>query len=119
MFQVIIWLMVVVSVFMVLVVLAQKAKGGGLNQSMAGTQQIMGVRKSTDFIEKATWVLAGTLLVFSFVSVAVMPSHDQSSSMHIGESLLNDAPVQQAPAFDAQAPAAEAQSDAQQTPAAD
>lgn len=109
MFTTIVWLMIVVSVFMVIIVLVQRSKGGGLNQSFASQQQIMGVRKSTDFVEKATWTLACLLLVFSLLSVAFMPSAVMGP---VGDSGLDqllenrnaNAP-QGVPSFDAQAPA--------------
>lgn len=108
MFTTIVWLMIVVSVFMVIIVLVQRSKGGGLNQSFASQQQIMGVRKSTDFVEKATWTLACLLLVFSLLSVAFMPSAVMGP---VGDSGLDqllenrnaNAP-QGVPSFDAQAP---------------
>ncbi len=103
MFNVVVWLMLFVSVFMILIVLVQRSKGGGLNQSFASQAQIMGVRKSTDFVEKATWTLACLLLVFSLASVAVFPtgvSHSESGLDQILENKAgNTAP---APAFDAQ-----------------
>lgn len=108
MFTTIVWLMIVVSVFMVIIVLVQRSKGGGLNQSFASQQQIMGVRKSTDFVEKATWTLACLLLVFSLLSVAFMPSAVMGP---VGDSGLDqllenrNANTQQGvPSFDAQAP---------------
>lgn len=107
MFTTIVWLMIVVSVFMVIIVLVQRSKGGGLNQSFASQQQIMGVRKSTDFVEKATWTLACLLLVFSLLSVAFMPSAVVGP---VGDSGLDqllenrNANTQGVPSFDAQAP---------------
>ncbi len=50
-----------VSVLLVIVVLAQNSKGGGLTTNMGGATQIMGARRTTDWIERATWILAGTL----------------------------------------------------------
>jgi preprotein translocase subunit SecG len=44
-------------------VLIQNSKGGGLASNFAGSNQIMGVRKTADFLEKATWILAGTVMV--------------------------------------------------------
>ena len=51
-------LIVAVSVLMCGIVLIQNSKGGGLASSFASSNQIMGVRKTTDFLEKATWTLA-------------------------------------------------------------
>lgn len=55
----------IVSFLLILVVLAQNPKGGGLNASFGGGQaasQIMGAANSTNFLERLTWGLAGTLL---------------------------------------------------------
>ena len=91
MFNVVVWLMLFVSVFMILIVLVQRSKGGGLNQSFASQTQIMGVRKSTDFVEKATWTLACLLLVFSLASVAVFPTGVAHSESGLDQILENKA----------------------------
>ncbi len=105
--------MIIVSVFMIIIVLVQRSKGGGLNQSFASQTQIMGVRKSTDFVEKATWTLAALLFVFSLVSVAFLPSGEQGVAQDSGlDQLLENRSANTqgsaAPSFDAQAPAAPA-----------
>ena len=53
------------SVLLAFIVLIQESKGGGLASGFASSNQIMGVRKTTDVIEKATWTLAGLLVVLS------------------------------------------------------
>ncbi len=58
-------LILIVCILLVLIVLVQNSKGGGLASGFASNNQIMGVRKTTDFLEKATWGLAGLLLVLS------------------------------------------------------
>jgi preprotein translocase subunit SecG len=58
---------------LVLIVLVQNSKGGGLASNFQSSNQIMGVRKTTDFLEKATWVLAGSLLVLSIMGSAFIP----------------------------------------------
>lgn len=73
MYQVISVLVIIVSVLLVLIVLVQNAKGGGLASNFAASNQVLGVRKTTDLVEKATWILAGTLMVLSFVAVMVLP----------------------------------------------
>jgi len=67
-------LTVITCILLVLVVLVQDSKGGGLSSSFGGSNQIMGVRQTTDFLEKATWVLAISLLVFSLLSAYFMQS---------------------------------------------
>lgn len=66
-------LTVLVSILLIIVVLVQKSKGGGLSSSFAGSNQIMGVRRTNDFIEKATWTLAAIIGLLSILSVFVMP----------------------------------------------
>jgi len=58
-------LIVIVAVLLVLIVMVQNSKGGGLAANFSSSNQAMGVRKTTDFLEKATWTLAIALLVFS------------------------------------------------------
>jgi len=48
-------------------VLIQNSKGGGLASQFAGSNQVMGVRKTADFLEKATWVLAGIVMTLCLV----------------------------------------------------
>lgn len=66
-------LILITCVLLTLVVLVQNSKGGGLAANFGGTAQIMGVRKTADFLEKATWYLAISLLVLSMVSILVIP----------------------------------------------
>ena len=68
MYLLLIILMVIVSLLMCFIVLIQNSKGGGLASGFASSNQIMGVRKTTDFLEKATWTLAACMVVFSIVS---------------------------------------------------
>lgn len=68
-------LIVITCVLLALVVLVQNSKGGGLAANFAGSNQIMGARKTADFLEKATWYLAVALLAFSLLSVFIIPRH--------------------------------------------
>jgi preprotein translocase subunit SecG len=69
MFQVILGLIILASILLVLIVLVQNSKGGGLASNFSTSNQYMGVRKTTDFLEKATWTLAIALLVLTLTSV--------------------------------------------------
>jgi preprotein translocase subunit SecG len=55
------------------VVLVQNGKGGGLAANFASQNQVMGVRKTTDFLEKATWSLAIIMVVLCLISSALVP----------------------------------------------
>jgi preprotein translocase subunit SecG len=61
-------LILIAAVCMILIVLVQNSKGGGLAAGFSSSNQIMGVRKTTDFLEKATWGLAVTILVLSILT---------------------------------------------------
>lgn len=63
-------LIVLASIALVLVVIVQKSKGGGLAAGFSSANNIVGVRKATDGIEKATWYLMGTIIVLSILSTA-------------------------------------------------
>jgi len=54
-----------------LVVLAQNPKGGGLAAGFTGAQQIGGVQRTADFLEKATWSLSGALMVLCLISAGI------------------------------------------------
>lgn len=66
-------LIVIVSLLMIGIVLIQEPKGGGLSSNFSSSNAIMGVRKTTDFIEKATWGLAAAMVLFSVVCAYVAP----------------------------------------------
>jgi len=59
---------IIVCILLIVVVLVQNSKGGGISSNFSAANQIMGARRGTDFIEKATWTLAILLLVFSLLS---------------------------------------------------
>lgn len=66
-------LIFITCILLILIVLVQNSKGGGLASNFQASNQIMGVRKTTDFLEKATWVLAGALLFLSIMGSAFIP----------------------------------------------
>ncbi|MGV8827353.1 MAG: preprotein translocase subunit SecG [Breznakibacter sp.] len=95
-------LVMLVSILLVLIVLVQNSKGGGLASNFSASNQIMGVRKTTDFLEKATWSLATILLVLSFISVMVLPRETMGVHSELDDKVKNiQIPQQQTPAFPA------------------
>ncbi len=66
-------LIFIICIFLVLIVLVQNSKGGGLASNFQASTQVMGVRKTADFLEKATWGLAGALLILSIMGSAFIP----------------------------------------------
>lgn len=65
-------IILIAAVLLILVVLVQNSKGGGLASNFASSNQIMGVKKTSDFIEKATWGLVITILGLSLLSVVII-----------------------------------------------
>jgi preprotein translocase subunit SecG len=67
-------LILITSVLLTLVVLVQNSKGGGLASNFAGSSQVMGVRQTADFLEKATWTLSIVLMALSLFAVIAIPN---------------------------------------------
>lgn len=82
-------LIILISVLLVLVVLVQNSKGGGLAANFTGSQ-VMGVRRTADFLEKATWTLATSILVLSIVANIIMPRQTQVERKSIMEEQINN-----------------------------
>jgi len=61
-------LTVIISIILIFFVVIQNSKGGGLAAGFSSSNQVMGVRKTTDFLEKATWSLAGAIVVLSIIA---------------------------------------------------
>ena len=72
---------VVAALLMIGIVLIQESKGGGLASQFSGYNQIGGVRKTTDFIEKTTWGLAAAMVVFSVACAYVAPGASSTGSV--------------------------------------
>ncbi|SEF75156.1 preprotein translocase subunit SecG [Parabacteroides chinchillae] len=82
-------LILIASILLILIVLVQNSKGGGLASGFSSSNQIMGVRKTTDFLEKATWTLAGTVIVLSIVITSFIPRVEHSSQSEIKQQIEN------------------------------
>ena len=89
-------LIIVASVILGFIVLIQNPKGGGLSGSLGGfSNQLMGVKQSTDVMEKGTWVFAAVVGVLCMLSPAFIPKDGSGSSKN--DDLLKgatSAPVQ-------------------------
>lgn len=92
-------LIFIVCILLVLIVLVQNSKGGGLASNFSSSNKFMGVRKTADFLEKATWTLAVALLVLSLASIFVIPRTDKKSGVdtELKEQIENNKPVDYTP----------------------
>jgi len=95
-------LLFITCILLILIVLVQNSKGGGLASNFQASNQIMGVRKTADFLEKATWALAGTLLFLSIVGTAFIPRGTQEGAQSaIKDKIENVEDPNQVPSFPA------------------
>lgn len=127
MYTLFIVLIVLASLLMIFIVLIQESKGGGLSSNFSSTNSIMGVRKTTNFVEKATWGLALSMVLFSIVCAYTAPKAATDGSVlenaAAQQQSTNAANTQgfgaaQAPAKDAQAATKDAQASAKESQAA-
>ena len=71
-------IIILASILLIAVVFIQNPKGGGLSTDFGSAHQLGGVKKTNDFIDKATWSLAGTIMVCSIIlSVMLKPAEDK------------------------------------------
>lgn len=75
MYTFIVILILIVCLLLAVAVLVQNSKGGGLAANFSAPNQIMGVRKTTETIEKITWGLAIALVVLSLAATVAIPRH--------------------------------------------
>jgi preprotein translocase subunit SecG len=73
-------LIFIVCILLILVVLVQNSKGGGLSSTFASSNQVLGVKKTADFLEKSTWTLAVTLFVLTLSTIFVIPRGNNSNA---------------------------------------
>ena len=99
-------LLFIVCILLVLIVLVQNSKGGGLASNFQSTGQVMGVRKTTDFLEKGTWVLAGALLFLSVVGAGFIPREKMDANQsRVQEQIETAVDPTQVPTFPTTPPA--------------
>mgnify|MGYP001964680569 FL=1 len=71
------------AILLIVVVLLQNSKGGGLDSSFGNTSQLGGVAQSTETIEKATWTLAGVMGLLSLLAAFNFGSGNKEISSDI------------------------------------
>lgn len=81
-------LVFIVAILLIMVILVQNPKGG-LASNFSSSNQVMGVRKTTDFLEKATWTLGIALLILSVISSSLIGG-DTQKVVDANESELTD-----------------------------
>jgi preprotein translocase subunit SecG len=98
-------LIIIACILLILVVLVQNSKGGGLASNFSASSQVMGVRKTADFLEKATWTLATALLALSLLaSITVPRQKDIERQSRIGDQVDNAIDPERMPSFPTSVP---------------
>lgn len=92
-FSIFLALIVIVALLLIIIIMVQNPKGGGLSSSFGGggTQQIGGVQKTTDFLDKSTWVLATVLVGLILFSSISLTTQGNNASTKL-ESEINGVP---------------------------
>lgn len=98
MYTFIVILILVVCVLLAAVVLVQNSKGGGLAANFSAPNQIMGVRKTTETIEKISWWLFGILVALCLVATMLIPRHNDQTEITTDVTVNNVKDVNAAPA---------------------
>jgi len=82
-YSLLIGLAIFCSVLMVLVVLAQNSKGGGLSNQFGGSgaSNLIGVKKTGDFLERTTWGLAIAIMVIALATNFTTPNAASESEI--------------------------------------
>ena len=89
-------LILIAAVCLILIVLVQNSKGGGLASSFASSNQIMGAPKTVD-------MNAGIVIVLSIVAAAFLPNRNLGATSEIKDAINTEIP---APNFETQVPVA-------------
>jgi preprotein translocase subunit SecG len=92
-FTIFLFLIILVAFLLVVVIMVQNPKGGGLSSSFGGggTQQLGGVQKTTDFLDKSTWTLATLLLALILLSnIPIMGSSATVESKAFDENAIEN-----------------------------
>jgi preprotein translocase subunit SecG len=99
-------LIVLACVILGILVLVQNSKGGGLSGSFSGfSNQIMGVKKTTDVLENGTWLFAVIIALLCLTSGLFIPKQGRVQKSNMDNVNTNNVPQQQAPVQQAPPPA--------------
>lgn len=106
-------LILVVAIFLILIVLVQNSKGGGLASNFSASNQVMGVKKTTDFLEKATWGLSSAILLLCILAAATVGGRDVETESMIKDNIENAIDPTQVPNFPTEMPTEATSEDAE------
>jgi preprotein translocase subunit SecG len=105
-------LIFIVCILLILIVLVQNSKGGGLASNFSASNQIMGVKKTTDFLEKATWTLSLSLLVLCLAAAMAIDRGEVGDKSKLQDELEQYQETPELPSFPGQDQAGKAKTNA-------
>jgi preprotein translocase subunit SecG len=105
-FSIFLVLITIVCFLLIVVIMVQNPKGGGLSSAIGGSQMLGGVQKTTDFLDKSTWTLATILIALILLSSLSFGGSLSDTDSKIIEKTETAAPAEKAPAVQ-NTPAAE------------
>lgn len=94
-FSIFVVLITIVCFLLIIVIMVQNPKGGGLSSSFGSTQNIGGVQKTTDFLDKSTWTLSAILV--SLIILSNLSFNGVAADN--GSKIVDDAALKNAPAL--------------------
>jgi preprotein translocase subunit SecG len=116
-FSIFLILITIVSFLLVVVIMVQNPKGGGLSSTLGGSQMMGGVQKTTDFLDKSTWTLATILIALVLLSTLSFSDQLSASGNLTDESATTPAQGATTPAAPAQGATTPAPAQGATTPA--
>ena len=100
MFTFCIIMIVIASILLILAVLVQSPKSG-MAANFGAANQTMGVRQTSDFLEKFTWAMVAAVVFFSLLSVIVLPENNTTANVAGADQAVAGAQAITAPAEEA------------------
>lgn len=97
-FSIFLVLITIVCFLLIVVIMVQNPKGGGLSSTLGGSTQIGGVQKTTDFLDKSTWTLSAVLIALILLSSLSFEGSLSDSDSKIIEKTEATAPSTTTPA---------------------
>jgi preprotein translocase subunit SecG len=102
-----------ICILLILIVLVQNPKGGGLASSFSSSNQFMGVKRTADFVEKATWGFAAAMFLLSIIAVMIPREAPAETKSKIENQIDNTVDPDRLPTY----PTAPAEQPANELPA--
>lgn len=93
-------LIMIACILLIIIIMAQNPKGGGLSGTFGGASSAQfGVQRTNDFMEKATWTLGGTIIGLILLSIILTgkPSQTQNTNLPAKREAINRSAPQTAP----------------------